>query len=87
MRFCPNRAPVLGGFMDYRVENANVELLTFPISLILKTIIIATPYPSLAQGLKLGMNTERGDIYRSASRVIGWVINVLKVHTQEHVLH
>ena len=40
MRFCPKRAPKFGGSKDYRVENANVELLTFPIPLILKRIII-----------------------------------------------
>jgi len=58
MRFCPNRAPVLGGFMDYRVENANVELLRVPISLILKIIIVTSGYPSLAQALKLGMDPK-----------------------------
>ena len=73
--------------MDYRVENANVELLAFPILLILKTIIMANPYPGASKALKLSVNTERGDIDWPASRVIGRIINVLKVHTQEHVLY
>ena len=49
MRFCPSRAPVLGGFMDYRVENTNVELLIIAILLILKTIIIGTPTLALVK--------------------------------------
>ena len=44
--------------MDYRVENANVELLAFPIPLILKKIIIATPYGQVVKALKLGMDPK-----------------------------
>jgi hypothetical protein len=44
--------------MDYRVENANVELLAFPIPLILKTIIITTPYGKAVKALKLGMDPK-----------------------------
>ena len=46
MQVLITQSPDKGGLKDYRVENANVELLTIPILLILKIIIKPITCPS-----------------------------------------
>ena len=67
--------------MDYRVENANVELLTFSKQLILKIIICAVDCLCPTKTSKLSMNSKRHNIYGSAGSVISGIHNVLEVQS------
>ena len=79
--------PISGGFNDYRGQKPKVELFRICKLLIIKIIIMASTHHTSVKPLKLGMNPKGQDIYRAASSVIGWIVDVLKVQSCEDILN